>query len=308
MMEKQEKLIYTPEMLERDIDIFMTKIPSRHGCDSIFGIPRGGIPLAVGLSEKLNLHLVSKPNLKTLIVDDIVDSGKTRLRYKQNQFASIHVKTYTPEDFRPQYYLYQTDKWIDYFWETNESTIEDHIIRQIQYIGEDPCRQGMIETPKRIVASWGEIFQGYKQDPESVFKTFEDEQEQFGGLVYLKGIEFYSICEHHWLPFFGQAFVAYIPNGPVIGVSKLARLLDIYARRFQMQERIGEQVTNSLMKHLNPVGAACLTEAKHLCISCRGVKKQHAIMGYSSMKGVFLDDSNKGIAARNELMALWGKP
>ena len=119
----------------------------------------------------------------------------------------------------------------------------------------------------------------------------------------MRDIEFYSTCEHHFLPFSGQAFIAYIPNGPVIGTSKLARLLDIYSRRLQMQERIAEQVTNDLMKHLKPLGAACLIEAKHFCIACRGVKKQHSIMGYSSLKGVFRNDE----MARGELMALWEK-
>ena len=167
-------------------------------------------------------------------------------------------------------------------------------------------REGLQETPERVAKSLEFLLSGYDQDPKEVFKTFEDE-EKFSGLIYLKDIEFYSMCEHHMLPFYGTAFIAYIPNGRVIGISKLARLLDIYARRLQIQERIGEQVTNALMKYLNPIGAACLIEAKHLCIACRGVQKQNSIMGYSSLKGVFMEESNKGIAARNELMTLWRK-
>jgi len=183
--------------------------------------------------------------------------------------------------------------------------IEEHIVSLLRYIGEDPTREGLLETPSRVVRSWDEMFAGYKQKPEDVFKDFDGDGAK--GLIYLKGVEFYSTCEHHMLPFWGTAMIAYIPNGRVIGVSKLARLLDIYTRRLQIQERIGEQVTEALMQYLNPVGAACLIEAKHLCIACRGVKKQGSMMGYSSLKGVFLEHSNAGVAVRNELMTLWAR-
>lgn len=172
----------------------------------------------------------------------------------------------------------------------------------IKLIGEDPEREGLKETPSRVLKSYKELFKGYKCNPKSIFKTFDG--EKIGGLIYLKQVEFYSFCEHHLLPFYGTANIGYIPNGRVIGISKLARLLDIYSQRLQIQERITEQVTESLMKHLHPLGAACITEAKHLCIACRGVKKQHSIMGYSSFKGVFLDDSHEGVAARNEFLQL----
>lgn len=182
---------------------------------------------------------------------------------------------------------------------------EGIIVDLLNAIGEDPTREGLLETPRRVVKSWEELFAGYKQDPAAIFKDFDG--DGIGGLVYLKNIEFYSTCEHHLLPFHGQAMIAYIPNGRVIGVSKLARLLDIFARRLQVQERIGEQVTNALMKYLKPIGAACLIEAKHLCIACRGVKKQHSVMGYNSLKGVFLEQSDRGVAARAELMTLWAR-
>jgi GTP cyclohydrolase I len=172
----------------------------------------------------------------------------------------------------------------------------------ISFIGDDPKREGLEETPARIANSYTDLFKGYRQNPKNVFKTFDG--SQIGGLVYLKNIEFYSFCEHHMLPFYGQAHIGYIPNGRVIGASKLARLLDIFSCRLQIQERIGEQVTEALMTYLKPLGAACVTEAKHLCISCRGVKKQHSILGYSSMKGIFLENSFEGISARNEFLSL----
>lgn len=183
---------------------------------------------------------------------------------------------------------------------------KEELVREILIqVGDDPRREGLLETPSRVVKSWKELFAGYTQDPSSVFKHFDGDGA--GGLVYLKNIEFYSTCEHHMLPFYGEAMIAYIPSGRVIGVSKLARLLDIYARRLQIQERMAEQVTKALMDNLEPQGAACLIEAKHLCIACRGVKKQHSIMGYNSLRGVFLQDSYEGIAARNELMAVYGR-
>lgn len=184
-----------------------------------------------------------------------------------------------------------------------ENEIIESIEKIINYIGEDVHRNGLKETPLRVMRSYSELFSGYKVDPLSVFKVF-DEPEQFGGMVYLRNIEFHSMCEHHMLPFSGDATIAYIPNGPVIGVSKLARLLDVFANRLQIQERLAEQITTALIQHLKPIGAACLIEAKHMCMCCRGVKKQNAVMGYSSLKGVFLENSQLGSAARAEFMSI----
>lgn len=174
-----------------------------------------------------------------------------------------------------------------------------HFIRQqLLYIGEDPDRDGLRETPARVVRALDEMLCGYQQDPASVFKTFED--NSCNELVMLKAVEFYSNCEHHMLPFFGKAHIGYIPNNRVIGISKLARLLDIFARRLQIQERIGRQVTDAIMEHLKPKGAACVIEAQHLCMRCRGVGKQNSIMVTSSLTGVFIESP----AARAEFMGL----
>jgi GTP cyclohydrolase I len=168
----------------------------------------------------------------------------------------------------------------------------------LRAIGEDPNRKGLIKTPDRVVKMWDEIFVGYNQNPEELFTTFD--KEGCNQIILLKSFEFYSLCEHHLLPFFGKAHVAYIPNEKIVGISKLARLVDIYAKRLQIQERIGEQVTNDLMKYLKPKGAACLLEATHMCMRMRGVEKQNSIMVTSSLKGVFLEDA----AAKNELIQL----
>lgn len=175
---------------------------------------------------------------------------------------------------------------------------EDIIRAVLERVGEDPGREGLDGTPARVVRSWRELYGGYEKSPEDVLTTFD--KGTYDQIVLLRDIEFFSTCEHHMLPFIGKAHVAYLPGDRVIGISKLARLLDIYARRLQIQERIGEQVTDALMEHLNAQGAACIIESKHLCMQIRGVTKQHSIMTTSSLKGVFLEDRT----ARAELMGL----
>lgn len=170
----------------------------------------------------------------------------------------------------------------------------------LRVIGEDPDRPGLIETPVRVVRAWSEWFSGYDKDPADVFKTFDPESDSPGQLVLLRNIEFYSMCEHHMAPIVGVAHLAYVPDRKVLGISKLARLLDIFAKRLQIQERIGEQVTSALMKHLAPKGAACIITAKHLCIASRGVNKQNSEMVTSSLTGCFLEEGS----ARSELMQL----
>jgi GTP cyclohydrolase I len=172
------------------------------------------------------------------------------------------------------------------------------ILEILESIGEDPKREGLVKTPHRVVESWNEIYAGYNQDPKSVFTTFDS--DGYDQIVLLKDAELYSMCEHHMLPFFGKVHVAYIPNKRVIGISKLARLVDIYARRLQIQERIGQQVTKALMQYLQPKGAACIIEATHMCMRMRGVAKQNSTMVTSSLKGVFYDKQE----AREELMML----
>jgi len=166
----------------------------------------------------------------------------------------------------------------------------------ISYIGEDPTRDGLLETPKRVLASYDELFSGYKQNPADHMKTFKDNCDE---MVVLKDVEFFSTCEHHMLPFFGVAHIAYIPKGNVIGISKLARILEVFSRRMQIQERICQQVTQCLNDYLDPRGSACILEAKHFCMTCRGVSKQSSTMLTSSLTGAF-----KLPEVRQELLAL----
>lgn len=155
----------------------------------------------------------------------------------------------------------------------------------IDFIGDDPKRKGLKDTPERVMRSWDELYSGYKVDVSRLFTVFE---EPCDDMVVVKNVEFYSTCEHHMLPFFGSAHIAYIPkNGRVVGVSKLVRVLEAFSRRLQIQERICQQITTALDENLAPRGSACVLEAKHLCMTCRGVNKQHSSMITSSLTGAF---------------------
>lgn len=183
----------------------------------------------------------------------------------------------------------------------NTRDVEKALQSIFAFLGEDGNREGLKETPARMVRSWKRIFGGYLLKPEEILTFFkEDNVIPKGQIILLKDIEFYSTCEHHFLPFVGVCHVAYIPSNRIVGISKLARLVEIFSRRLQIQERIGNQVADALMKHLDALAAACLIEAKHYCMVCRGVEKQNSVMVTSSYKGEFLINPN----ARQELITL----
>ena len=176
---------------------------------------------------------------------------------------------------------------------------EDAVRKLLQYLEVDSEREGLEETPKRVIDSFDEIFAGYKQKPSEVLaSTFN--AEGYDGIVLLRDIEFYSTCEHHLQPFRGRAHVAYIPTDKIVGISKLARIVELHARRLQNQERITKSVVDDIVDNLSPLGAGVIIEAKHGCMQCRGVAKQNAIMTTSAMRGVFFDKAE----ARSELMQL----
>ena len=176
---------------------------------------------------------------------------------------------------------------------------EDAVRKLLQYLEVDAKREGLEETPKRVIDSFDEIFAGYKQKPSEVLaSTFN--AEGYDGIVLLRDIEFHSTCEHHLQPFRGRAHVAYIPTDKIVGISKLARIVELHARRLQNQERITKSVVDDIVDNLSPLGAGVILEAKHGCMQCRGVSKQNAIMTTSAMRGVFFDKAE----ARSELMQL----
>jgi len=175
----------------------------------------------------------------------------------------------------------------------------DLIRESLRRVGEDPDREGLQQTPARIVRSWKEIYRGYEQRTEDVLVT-QFQADQYEEMVLLRDIEFYSTCEHHMLPFHGKAHIGYLPNEKIVGLSKLARVLDIYARRLQIQERMTYQIATELQRVLCPKGVAVMIEAKHQCMCCRGVGKQEGEMVTSCMIGAFKEN----LATRSEFLAL----
>ncbi len=163
-------------------------------------------------------------------------------------------------------------------------------------------REGLDETPSRVAKAWAEWTSGYRVDIPSLFKTFKDGGENYKGMVILTEIPFHSHCEHHLAPFVGTADVAYVPNGRVIGLSKIGRLVDAYARRLQVQERLTDQIVDALMEHLQPQGAIAVLRAQHSCMGSRGARL-HAVTTTSSVRGVFESDA----ASRAEFMSLCGR-
>ena len=159
-------------------------------------------------------------------------------------------------------------------------------------IGEDPTRDGLLRTPERVEKSMTFLTQGYREDPQEILRgaLFDVDYDE---MVMVKDIEMYSICEHHLLPFFGKVHIAYIPNGKVIGLSKMPRLVDVFARRLQVQERMTREIASALQEAIAPQGVGVVVEARHLCMMMRGVEKQNSSTVTSSMSGVFLEDKTR---------------
>jgi len=178
---------------------------------------------------------------------------------------------------------------------TMERAVE-HILREV---GEDPTREGLRRTPQRVAESFRFLTSGYAQDPRAVLEkaVFEEDYDE---MILVKDIEVFSLCEHHLLPFIGKAHVAYIPRGKIVGLSKVARVVDVYARRLQVQERMTVQIRDAVQDVLSPSGVAVVIEARHLCMVMRGVQKQHSVTTTSAMSGIFLAN----LSTREEFMRL----
>ncbi len=180
----------------------------------------------------------------------------------------------------------------------DQERVQDAVRQIIRAIGEDPHRQGLSETPRRIAQMYAELFSGLQQDPRQLLEgTLEEEHKE---MVILKDIPFYSLCEHHFLPFHGVAHVGYVPQGRVVGLSKLARVVDVLARRPQVQERLTSQIADTIMEALRPDGVAVVIEAEHLCLSMRGVQKPGSRVVTSAVRGAF----RRRAVTRSEFLAL----
>ncbi|MBD0832652.1 GTP cyclohydrolase I FolE [Aestuariibaculum sediminum] len=188
----------------------------------------------------------------------------------------------------------------EYHDETTDG-IKQNYDKIIQELGEDTSRDGLLKTPERAAKAMQFLTQGYHQDPVEILKAAMFE-ESYNEMVIVKDIELYSLCEHHILPFFGKAHIAYIPNGHIVGLSKLPRVVDVFARRLQVQERLTEQILDCINDTLNPQGVAVVIEASHMCMMMRGVQKQNSLTTTSGFRGQF-----EKIETRNEFLKLIGK-
>ena len=240
----------------------------------IFGVPRGGIPAAylvrAALVHFCDVEMVEDVADAQVIVDDLIDSGETAVRYSKLSGAPFYALLDKREQLEQQ--------WIVFPWEQNgngsEETVEDNIRRLLQYIDPQPTRGGLLETPSRVAKALEFWFGGYRKQPADILKVFEDGGEKYDQMIVVKDIPTYSHCEHHMAPIFGVTSVAYIPNGRIVGLSKLSRLVDIYARRLQVQERLTDQIADALMEHVKPIGVGVIVRARHMCMESRGVCQQ----------------------------------
>ena len=269
---------------------------SRREKVTVHPVPRGGVPVAYMLQGLLPdmITVTSDPANADVFVDDLIDSGATMIRFQEQypgkpMFSLINKKTENRND------------WVVFPWEeTQEAGIEDHITRLLQYVGEDSRREGLLETPKRVAKAWKHWCSGYGQDPASLLKTFNDGAEGCDQMVVRKDIPIYSHCEHHLAAIIGKCTIAYIPNGKVVGLSKLDRLANLFARRLQVQERLTNQIADALMDNLQPLGVGVWLSARHLCVESRGVQHVNSETITSALRGVFKTEPS----ARAEFLAL----
>lgn len=260
----------------------------------VYGVPRGGMCAATYLTRA---RLVHNPREATIILDDIIDSGATAEQFVEFgvPFMALIDKQTNPEDKKLP--------WVVFPWElqADETTgPASNVRRLLTFIGEDPNRDGLQETPQRVIRALQEMTRGYQMSPEDILgKTFESDHNE---MIMSKDIRFSSLCEHHILPFMGTCSIGYIPNdkGQVIGISKLTRLVEVFSKRLQIQERLTNQIAQALNGCTLAKGVGVVMKAHHTCMGCRGVCQPDSTMVTSCMLGVFKTD----VATRSEFLRL----
>lgn len=267
----------------------------------VYGVPRGGCLPAVLVARHLGLPMTINPSpTDTIVVDDLIDSGATLGPYVEAGYlcGALYRKESSPT-LGAAVGAVAKDAWLVMPWEigSEDHGPEENVRRLLQHIGEDPTREGLLDTPKRVVKALTEMTAGYLLDPAQVLgTTFGDTCDE---MIVVSPIEFTSTCEHHLLPFTGTATVGYVPGDRVVGLSKLPRLVDLFAHRLQIQERMTNQIADAIEEHLRPRGVGVILSAHHTCMSCRGVRKQGTQMTTSALRGYMKDDPK----ARAEFLA-----
>ena len=268
------------------------------GIINVHPIPRGGIPVAYALKQFLPaMKIVNTPEVAEVFIDDIIDTGNTLKRYS-DEYPGRYFFALVDKTSQPEF----AHSWIVFPWEVgqkNESAT-DNITRLLQYIGEDPNREGLLETPHRVIKAWDEWTSGYNKDPAEILKVFEDGGERYDEMVIVRDIPIYSKCEHHLADIFGTAAIAYIPDGRIVGLSKLNRLAEVFSRRLQVQERLTAQIADALETHLKPKGVGVVIRARHMCMESRGINQTGQYTITSALRGVLKEDAS----ARAEFMKL----
>lgn len=280
----------------------------------VWGVPNGGIFAAYEVVEALSrknaeARITYYAPEATVIIDDLVDSGTTAERMERTApgkpFYFLFSKNpqYQTGDSRFQLH---PQAWYSFPWERAKEGgdgTDDIFTRLLQAVGEDPSRGGLVETPRRAMAAWRDWTSGYAMDPTVILKTFKDGAEKYDQMVTVRDIPVYSHCEHHLAAIFGVAHVAYIPNGSIVGLSKLNRLVGVFARRLQVQERLTNQIADALDEGLSPTGVAVSLECRHLCMESRGVNQQGHTTITTALRGVFREDP----AAKQEFFSNIGR-
>lgn len=304
----KNKINYTWDQYHKDICELAFKIEkAKKNYDGLYGIPRGGLIPAKDLSRLLKIPFISDDdsitNKNILVVDDICDSGRTLEEFGGVDTAVLWCDPQSKDV--PTFCINMTgDKpgWVTFPWEeTFAADAESLVVRQLEMMSEHPGREGLKGTPARVVKMWDEIFRGYdpKLSPKITVFPNDNDGVKVDEMITDTGY-FFSHCEHHMVPFFGEYYFAYIPDKNIIGLSKVARVIDFCAAKLQVQERLTKEVLDMIEKELAPIGCALILKGRHLCKEMRGVKKVNGQMTTSDMRGAFKDKKE----TRSEFLAL----
>ncbi len=281
---RKEKIKITQEHIDWIKDVCIDK--------KVYAIPKNGLILAL-LAQ---LNLVNTPEEADIIFDDLLDSGGTIEKYITYDKPFVVLFSKNPQwqqsmfDQNGVMILSKENKegWIEFEWENSlEDDAEKTITRMLEQIGENPNRAGIKETPKRVVKMWKEIFRGYDIEQKPKLTVFDNGEDgvNYDQMIFDTG-KFFSHCEHHMVPFFGQYFFAYIPNKKIVGISKVARLVDYHCAKLQIQERLVKDILDDIEKEIEPLGCALIMKGTHLCKVMRGVKKDGEMIT-SDLRGNF---------------------
>lgn len=285
--EIRSSIIYTPQRKNPEPGLIL------------YGVPESGIESVYALNAFISNCMITDNIARAdVIVDCIERNGKTRKGYENLNPNAVFVTLFdiSTTDDRYRIFPWQAGKLPSQKKRHNESIVTD----LLRFIGEDTDREGLQETPKRFLKAWKHYTKGYAEDPADILKVFEDGAEGVNEMVLVKQIPVYSTCEHHGASVFGVAHVAYIPNGKIVGLSKINRVVDCFARRLQVQERLTTQIADALNDNLNPLGVAVVLECRHMCMESRGISQQGHTTVTSAMRGAFMDEP----ATRAEFMGL----